>query len=175
MAVEIIKLVMDRRDLKGPVKAVALVLAEHAHSDGSNAYPSVGLIAAESGYSRSTVERAIARLLELQVIAKTKNWTPRSSNRYRFFVDSVSSERQVRTDSVSSERGVRVVRVTSQSSQSDTLTVKEPLYNLLGAVQNLSDGDGEVSFSTNRLKAREARELIAAQRRAVRSGSNLVT
>lgn len=168
MAVEIIKLVMDRRDLRGPVKAVALVLAEHAHSDGTDAYPSVGLIAAESGYSRSTVERAIAKLLELNVITKTRNWTPRSSNRYRFFVDSVSSERQVSSDSVSSERGVRVVRMTSQSSQSDTLTTKEPLYNHLGAVENLSRDVTEVSFSNNRLRARQARELIAAQRRAVR-------
>jgi len=166
MAVEIIKLVMARRDLKGPVKAVALVLAEHAHPDGTDAYPSVGLIAEESGFSRSTVERSIKRLLELQVITKTKNWTPRTSNRYRFFVDSVSSERQVSTDSVSSERRVRVVRVTGQSSQSDTLTIKEPLYNHLGGAEILEAGVGDDSLFRNRQNARRARELIKANRRS---------
>jgi DNA-binding transcriptional MocR family regulator len=131
MSVNVIKAVMGLHDLKGPTKSIALVLAEHAHEDGSETYPSIATIALESGFSRSTVERAIKKLRELQIITKTKNWTPRHSNRYRFTIDLDTSERQVSTDSVVSERRVRHVRVTGQSSQSDDLTPKEPSYNQL--------------------------------------------
>lgn len=147
MSVNVIKAVMARHDLRGPTKAVALVLAEHAHKDGSETYPSIATIALESGFSRSTVERSIKKLRELHIITKTKNWTPRHSNRYRFVIDLGSSERQVPTDSVVSERRVRHVRVKGQSSQSDDLTPKEPLYNQLGAVKNLTVRADRVSFS----------------------------
>lgn len=147
MSVNVIKAVMARHDLRGPTKAVALVLAEHAHEDGSETYPSIATIALESGFSRSTVERSIKKLRELHIITKTKNWTPRHSNRYRFVIDLGSSERQVSTDSVVSERRVRHVRVKGQIRQSDDLTPIEPLYNQLGAAKNSTVRADRVSFS----------------------------
>jgi hypothetical protein len=165
MSVNVIKAVMGLHDLRGPAKAVALVLAEHAHEDGSETYPSISTIALESGFSRSTVERSIKQLRDMRIIMKTKNWTPRHSNKYRFTIDLGSSERQVTTDSVVSERRVRVVRVTGQSSQSDDLTPREPLYNQLGGAQVLPGHPVGVSFLDNPLRVQEAREAIREQRR----------
>jgi len=147
MSVNVIKAVMARHDLRGPTKSVALVLAEHAHEDGSDTYPSIATIALESGFSRSTVERSIKKLRELQIITKTKNWTPRHSNRYRFTIDLDTSERQVSNDSVVSERRVRHVRLTGQSSQSDDLTPIEPLYNQLRHPKSLTERIDRVSLS----------------------------
>lgn len=168
MSVNIIKMVMANHDLKGPVKAVALVLAEHAHKDGSETYPSLSLIEVESGYSRRTVQRAIQELLDRRVITKTKNWTPRQSNHYRFLAVSEWSERPHPSNPVWSQRHLRVVRVTPQSGHSDTLTIKEPLDNQLRRAKNSSDPQSEISFSDNQLKAKAARELLEAQRRARR-------
>ena len=92
MSIEAIKAVMGRHDLRGPVKAVALVMAEHAHKDGSESFPSIATIALEAGVCRSTVKRSIAQLIEQGVITKTKGWTPRTSNTYRFLIISEGSE-----------------------------------------------------------------------------------
>jgi len=165
MSVNVIKAVMRLHDLRGPAKAVALVLAEHAHEDGSETYPSISTIALESGFSRSTVERSIKQLRDMRIIMKTKNWTPRHSNKYRFTIELGSSERQVPSDSVVSERRVRVVRVKGQSSQSDDLTPREPLYNQLGGAQVLPGHSVGVSFSDNPLRVQEARDVIREQRR----------
>ncbi|MBN0043095.1 helix-turn-helix domain-containing protein [Streptomyces actuosus] len=50
---------------------VLAVLAEHAHKDGSNSYPSVDLISYCTGYDRRTVQRALRRLEDGRLIRKT--------------------------------------------------------------------------------------------------------
>ena len=170
MSVNVIKAVMARHDLRGPTKSIALVLAEHAHEDGSETYPSIATIALESGFSRSTVERSIKKLCEMHIIVKTKNWTPRHSNRYRFVIDLGSSERQVSSDSVVSERRVRHVRVKGQTRQSDDLTPIEPLYNQLGAVKNSTVRADRVSFSDIPSINLDPGEALREQRRIYARG-----
>ena len=62
MSVEALHAVFEDRDVKGAAKAVLLSLANHAHADGTEAYPSVPTIMGESGLSRSAVFDALARL-----------------------------------------------------------------------------------------------------------------
>lgn len=51
--------------LQGERKSIALKLAKHAHSDGSNSYPSVKTIMAATGRSRATVFRLLKDLRTL--------------------------------------------------------------------------------------------------------------
>lgn len=166
MSIQAIKAVMGRHDLRGPIKAVALVMAEHAHQDGTETFPSVNLISLESGYCRSTVKRSIAQLIERGIITKTKGWTPRTSNTYRFLIISEGSEITLSPKSEGSQRTVRGFTDTPQRVQREPLTPREPLDNQLGRAENLSASQVDVSFAINRSKVQEARELLKAQRRA---------
>lgn len=168
MSVEAIKAVMGRHDLRGPMKAVALVMAEHAHQDGTESFPSVATIALEAGVGRSTVKRSIAQLIELGVIAKTKGWTPRTSNTYRFLIISEGPQRTHPSRGVGPERTLRGSRENRQRVQSEPLTPREPLDNQLRRATILTVVEGDGSFSNNQLKAREARELLRAKRKVRR-------
>ena len=50
---------------------VLQALAEHAHKDGSNAYPTLRRLRYRTGYDRSTVQRALRRLEDGKLIAAT--------------------------------------------------------------------------------------------------------
>jgi DNA-binding transcriptional ArsR family regulator len=50
---------------------VLQVLAEHAHKDGSNAYPTLRRLRYRTGYDRSTVQRALRRLTDAHLITAT--------------------------------------------------------------------------------------------------------
>lgn len=67
MSVEVIKLAMTGSMSRGPARAVLLVLAYHAHRDGSRAHPTIETIAWEAGLHRATVFSA---LTELQAISE---------------------------------------------------------------------------------------------------------
>lgn len=168
MSVEAIKAVMGRHDLRGPVKAVALVMAEHAHKDGSESFPSIATIALEAGVCRSTVKRSIAQLIEQGVITKTKGWTPRTSNTYRFLIVSEGSERTHPSMGVGSQRTVRGFTQTHQRVHREPLTPIEPLDNQLRRATILSVVEGDDSFSNNQLQVRQVREVLKAQRKARR-------
>jgi len=165
MSVNVIKAVMGRDDLRGPAKTIAIVLAEHAHKDGRESFPSVSTIARESGYCSRTVQRSLEQLMEKGIITKTKRWTPRTSNTYRFLIDLEVTESHPLTDSEVTESHPRGDRESRQSRQRVTLTPREPLYNHLGGAEfSPVDGAG-VSFSENQLRARAARQLLQEQRR----------
>ena len=165
MSVNVIKAVMARHDLRGPAKTIALVLAEHAHKDGRESFPSVSTIARESGYCTRTVQRSLEQLMEKGIITKTKRWTPRTSNTYRFLIDLEVTESHPSEDSEVTESHPRGDRESGLSRQRVTLTPREPLYNLLGGAELLSDHSVDVSLSENQLRAQAARELIREQRR----------
>jgi DNA-binding transcriptional ArsR family regulator len=50
---------------------VLQALAEHAHPDGTNAYPSLRRLRYRTGYDRSTVQRALRRLQDAKLITPT--------------------------------------------------------------------------------------------------------
>lgn len=58
-------------DLRYPAaKLVLFILAEHAHDDGSNTYPSVARIARDTGLSKRSVRRALKFLDGTGIIMK---------------------------------------------------------------------------------------------------------
>jgi hypothetical protein len=69
---------------------VLLVLADHAHEDGSSAYPSVGTIARKARLSRRGVFGALARLKEAGAIA-AEGRGPKGTTSYRVVMTGVQS------------------------------------------------------------------------------------
>lgn len=65
--------------LKHPQQAVALAMADHANDEGGEVFPSAGLIAWKSGYSKRQVQRIIDGMEEvglLEVVAEARGWRP---------------------------------------------------------------------------------------------------
>jgi hypothetical protein len=60
----------DKGKADTTARHVLQVLAEHAHKDGSNAYPSVLRIQYRTGYDRTTVQRALRRLEQGALIVR---------------------------------------------------------------------------------------------------------
>ena len=71
-------------ELKAPARAVLNALAFYANQRSLESWPSVGTIAADIGYSRETVHRALKQLEEVGVIRRImrNTRTGRSSNSY---------------------------------------------------------------------------------------------
>jgi len=69
VSIEAIQRIIDDRSIKGTTKLVAMVLAHHAHKDGTSAYPKIATIAAEAGdMHEATVKRELKKLERLGVI-----------------------------------------------------------------------------------------------------------
>ena len=62
MSVQAISWVIDNSQHKGNTFVVLLMIANHARSDGTGAWPSVHTLARESRLSRRTVQRCVNRL-----------------------------------------------------------------------------------------------------------------
>src|ERR1700739_362903 len=62
MSVQAISWVIDHSKHKGNTFVVLLMIANHAKSDGTGAWPSVATICKESRLSRRTVQRCLSRL-----------------------------------------------------------------------------------------------------------------
>jgi len=62
MSAPVVRAVLDRHVGSAARKAVLLILAEHAHRDGTHAFPSVGTIVAETELRPSTVRQALSDL-----------------------------------------------------------------------------------------------------------------
>lgn len=65
--------VFERYPFGGNEGMLALALADHAHDDGSNIWPSLDLLAHKAKMSRSTVQRLLRKMLErgwLEVVRK---------------------------------------------------------------------------------------------------------
>lgn len=63
---------------------IAIALAEHAHHDGSGAYPSIATLALKARCSERQVQRAIRDLVALGEITIDPNAGPRGVNVYTF-------------------------------------------------------------------------------------------
>ena len=70
-------------DVPPTAKLVLFMLAEHAHDDGSNAFPSVGLIAWETGLSERAVRNSLRTLEGAGVIEVAAKSTRRRPTTYR--------------------------------------------------------------------------------------------
>ena len=92
MSFEAQKWVMDHSGATGPAKSVLIVIAWHAHPDGTGSWPGLKLLASESGFSKGTVIAARDRLIELGEIESTQRWFEggkQKTNEYRVVMGSV--------------------------------------------------------------------------------------
>lgn len=79
MSVKHIGLVLDHLDVKPSTKLVAIVLADHADSDGL-CWPSYRRIADRTGLDSRSVRRHVSKLLELGVVKKIRTGSVVKSN-----------------------------------------------------------------------------------------------
>lgn len=62
MSVKAFRWAVKQTDLPGPQKFVLVMLADYYNEDWSRAWPSLGRLATDTGYGKSTVERALRAL-----------------------------------------------------------------------------------------------------------------
>jgi hypothetical protein len=65
---------LDSKDLRPTERLVLLAVALHADDAGRNAFPSVDTVADYANVSRRTVQRALARLVELGHLGDPVRW-----------------------------------------------------------------------------------------------------
>jgi hypothetical protein len=98
MSYTVTKFVLDLPNLTASEKAVANVLAYHAHPDGTNAFPSMSTIAAKAGLKhRQSAQRVMKRLEEKNIIVAethTRGGTGKTT-RYSFVMENCSSVLQL--------------------------------------------------------------------------------
>lgn len=99
MSVKHIGLVLDNLEAPAALKLVAIVLADHADSEGL-CWPSYRKIAARASMSERSVRRHVHTLIDLGVITKVRNGTAgvvdgrvvRVSNAYRMHASRLSKK-----------------------------------------------------------------------------------
>lgn len=75
--------VWEHSQSKGTARLVLLALADHAGSDGGDAYPSVTRLALRCGVSKRTVQEALKVLVGLGELVIDKQAGPHGANRYQ--------------------------------------------------------------------------------------------
>ena len=143
MAIECMVWALEQDGLKTNEKFVLLGIANHSRPDGQNAYPSLDTIAGYTALSRSTVQRAIASLVEKGFLTKDPGGG-RKSNTYTLnmhraevvqleVIEGGQSDHPVDPEGGQSDPPAGSLVTTQQgqaltTQQSQALT-KEPLYN----------------------------------------------
>jgi hypothetical protein len=82
LSVQAISWVIDKSKHKANPFVVLLMIANHARSDGSGAWPSIHTLAKECRLGDRTVQRAIASLIKTGELRVTPNGGPYGSNLY---------------------------------------------------------------------------------------------
>jgi hypothetical protein len=82
--INVIVWTLEQKGLTPTEKLVALILANHAHKDGSNARPGQRRICEQSGLSEASVRRSIKSLLEKGTITKARESTATMPASYTF-------------------------------------------------------------------------------------------
>ncbi len=82
---------LGETDISAPGKAIGMWLSTWMKMDGSNAYPSFQTLAKQSGYSASTVKKAMKELIEAGWVSQVrKGGSPtggeRQSNKYQALI-----------------------------------------------------------------------------------------
>lgn len=87
MSVEATAAMWARRDLTATEKLVAVRLGDHAHPDGTNAYPSIARLREDTGLSERAIQGAIQRLVQKGAIRRDGCHGQWRTNRYVVVLD----------------------------------------------------------------------------------------
>ena len=131
MSYQLLNAVLEARrsDLSPAERHVLLVLAWRANAE-MECWPSEETIMADTGLSKSTVQRALKRLMELGVITVIKSH--RATNRYTLAGVMVTPEKSQDDADPVSQRHLPGVMVTPGRCHGDTPTSKEQVMNKKG-------------------------------------------
>lgn len=85
MSVKVMSAVFDRYPVGGGEMLLALALADHAHDDGTNVYPSVGKLAEKTRQSERTVQYQLRKMQAAGwlVMVRESRGGPGQSSKYR--------------------------------------------------------------------------------------------
>ena len=86
MAWPLIQAVVQDRTVFSHDKLVAIYLANYAHADGTNAYPSIATLSRDTGLSRPTVTKCLARLVECGFLRVEQRSGQHHATRYTFML-----------------------------------------------------------------------------------------
>jgi hypothetical protein len=84
VSVQAISWVIDRSRQKGGPLTVLIMIANHAHSDGTGAFPSFDTLARESRMSYRQISRIIPQLAKSGELRVRRNQGPNGTNLYEF-------------------------------------------------------------------------------------------
>ncbi len=119
--------VINHSQATGSEYLVLLMLANHAHADGTGAYPSVSTLAREARVGIRTCQEAIKRLIQLGELQRELRAGPRGVNVYHICLPGMVryQEPSVASDPADSA-GVRAVAPRSRVRETPQTTASDP-------------------------------------------------
>jgi len=125
---------------------VLLVLADHAHDDGTHAFPSVDTIARKARLSRRGAQLALRRLERLGAIVPTAGEGPHRPRAYRVVMGEATSPRNAYTGEVGGTEGRSESHVGAQGSSPEPSVEPSVEPSLSLSTEAKDVGEGGVEF-----------------------------
>jgi hypothetical protein len=141
-----------------------LLVLDHAHDDGTHAFPSVEKIARKSRLSRRGAQLALRRLERLGAIEPTGNKGPRGTVGYRVVMGEPTSLRTACTGEVSGMEGRSETHVGAQRSSPEPSVEPsvEPSSPSSSESKRRGRGVEDIHFNINDLpRARQMPKAVA--------------
>jgi hypothetical protein len=79
-------------DIGHPEQTVLLAMADHASHDGTDCYPSIGLLTWKTGYSRRQVQRLVHKLEDAEILVRAADAGDHRPCLYEIVLDGVPSK-----------------------------------------------------------------------------------
>lgn len=148
MSVQALTWVLEHSEARLGARLVLIVLADHAHANGTNAFPSVETIAKEARMTSRAVHAALRRLEQDGDIGRTGK---RQSGTIVYAIpgvtrDDVSSGGEETTDVADAARGEGYAQKASSSSP-EPLEPIEPSSKKLGRNESVTTIDEQISLA----------------------------
>lgn len=115
---------------------VLLAMADHADHAGNNIYPSIGLIAWKTGYSKRQVQRVIQKLVEDGILILVAESTAQRPNVYRMNLEAGKIKQPFKGELTNAE-----------SRQNDTPDILSPVTQLRHGRGDILTERGDIAMS----------------------------
>lgn len=158
MSIEAWKAVLEADIDDGPMKAVLMGVANHAGPEGKNIYPSVKRIAIYCGFSEATVQRKLAKAVNMKIlrmVAEARQYRPRE---YEMDIALLEDMRSVELDQLLAKHNQGSQ---SEAPQSATRTVIKE--DSVGSSSVGESSKTKESSIDSRLKSSNGRKLTQSQ------------
>jgi hypothetical protein len=102
-----------------------LAIADFAHDDGTKAFPSVGTLANKARMDRRSVQRSVARLVEIDELAVKRGHGRNNTNAYTVLVDNLKKKGDILPGGATSD-GEKAAWVSEKGGRSVAQSINEP-------------------------------------------------